>query len=139
MNAAASPQGAAINPVNFVWVILAFGALTAAIAVGNLWLVNFLHVIAGAMWTGIDLFMGFVIGPILRASIRSAPGGHNAAHAKDAVHYADAINNNWDQRLIPGEKPWLSRLGLSAIYLGVLWEPIWRTITTVTLRGLRPR
>jgi hypothetical protein len=68
VNAAASPQGAAINPVNLVWVILAFGALTAAIAVGNLWLLNFLHVIAGAMWTGIDLFMGFVIGPILRAS-----------------------------------------------------------------------
>ena len=27
---------------------------------------NFVHVICGVLWTGIDLFMGFVIGPILR-------------------------------------------------------------------------
>jgi hypothetical protein len=27
---------------------------------------NFLHVMSGVLWTGIDLFMGFVLGPILR-------------------------------------------------------------------------
>ena len=30
------------------------------------WFLNFVHVMSGVLWTGIDLFMGFVIGPILR-------------------------------------------------------------------------
>ena len=65
---AASPPGVAINPFNFVWVAAAFGVVAAAIAFGSLWALNFVHVIAGVLWTGIDLFMGFVVGPILRAS-----------------------------------------------------------------------
>jgi hypothetical protein len=59
--------GAPINVVNFLWAGLALGAMATAIVVGNLWLLNFLHVLAGGLWTGIDLFMGFVVGPILRA------------------------------------------------------------------------
>jgi hypothetical protein len=65
--AAAAPPGVAINPLNFVWVAAAFAVVAAAIAVGSLWALNFVHVIAGVMWTGIDLFMGFVVGPILKA------------------------------------------------------------------------
>jgi hypothetical protein len=53
---------------NLTWVALALLALVAAIVLDNLWLLNFIHVMAGVMWTGIDLFMGFVIGPILRRS-----------------------------------------------------------------------
>jgi hypothetical protein len=60
--------GAPINVVNFFWAGLALAVVAAAIIVGNLWLLNFLHVLAGALWTGIDLFMGFIVGPILRAS-----------------------------------------------------------------------
>ena len=45
---------------------LALVAMTAAIVWGSDWLLNFIHVLAGGLWTGIDLFMGFVIGPILR-------------------------------------------------------------------------
>jgi hypothetical protein len=51
---------------NLIWVALALAALAAAIVVDNLWLLNFIHVMAGVLWTGIDLFMGFVVGPILR-------------------------------------------------------------------------
>jgi hypothetical protein len=40
-------------------------ALVVAIAVNKLWPLMFLHVVAGAAWTIIDLFLGFVIGPIL--------------------------------------------------------------------------
>jgi hypothetical protein len=32
----------------------------------SLWLLNWVHVFFGLAWTGIDLFMGFVLGPILR-------------------------------------------------------------------------
>ena len=60
--------GVAINPSNFVWVAVAFAVVAAVIAFGSLWALNFLHVMTGALWTGIDLFMGFVVGPILRAA-----------------------------------------------------------------------
>jgi hypothetical protein len=44
----------------------AFAVMIAAILSPSLWFLNFVHVMTGALWTGIDLFMGFVIGPILR-------------------------------------------------------------------------
>jgi hypothetical protein len=46
--------------VGFVAVLL-----IVAIAVNDKWPLMFLHVVAGATWTIVDLFLGFVIGPIL--------------------------------------------------------------------------
>lgn len=40
-------------------------ALIVAIAVNNLWPLMFFHVAFGAAWTIIDLFLGFVLGPIM--------------------------------------------------------------------------
>ncbi len=45
----------------------ALALMTAVIASRHLWSLNFVHVFSGLLWTGIDLFMGFVLGPILRA------------------------------------------------------------------------
>ena len=45
---------------------LALAVMTAAIMSHDHWFLNFVHVICGVMWTGIDLFMGFIVGPILR-------------------------------------------------------------------------
>jgi hypothetical protein len=45
---------------------LALGLMVAAIASHERWFLNFVHVLSGVLWTGIDLFMGFVMGPILR-------------------------------------------------------------------------
>jgi len=39
--------------------------LIAAIAANKLWPLMFLHVVGGATWTVIDLFLGFVLGPII--------------------------------------------------------------------------
>jgi hypothetical protein len=39
--------------------------LVIAIAGNWLWALDFFHVAAGALWTGIDLFLGFVIGPVM--------------------------------------------------------------------------
>jgi hypothetical protein len=44
----------------------ALAVMIAAIEIGNFWLLNFVHVSTSLLWTGIDLFMGFVLGPILR-------------------------------------------------------------------------
>ncbi len=41
-------------------------ALIAVLASGNLLALDYLHVLTGATWTGIDLFLGFVLGPVLR-------------------------------------------------------------------------
>lgn len=46
-------------------VAVVIGLLIAGIAVNKLWPLTFLHVVGGATWTIIDLFLGFVIGPIL--------------------------------------------------------------------------
>jgi hypothetical protein len=46
-------------------VAVVFAVLVVAIAVNKLWPLEFLHVVFGAAWTIVDLFMGFVIGPIL--------------------------------------------------------------------------
>ena len=45
---------------------LALAVMTAAIMSHDHWFLNFVHVICGVMWTGIDLFMGFIVGPTLR-------------------------------------------------------------------------
>lgn len=51
---------------NLVWVAAALGIMVAAIASGDDWFLTYVHVVAGVLWTGIDLFTGFVVGPILR-------------------------------------------------------------------------
>ena len=48
------------------YVAAAFAVMIAAIVSDNLWFLNWVHVFTGLLWTGIDLFMGFVLGPILR-------------------------------------------------------------------------
>jgi len=51
----------------YLWYVsAAFAVMISAIIIGNLWFLNFIHVFSSLLWTGIDLFMGFVLGPILR-------------------------------------------------------------------------
>ncbi len=51
----------------YLWcAVAAIAVMIGAIVVGNLWFLNFIHVFSSLLWTGIDLFMGFVLGPILR-------------------------------------------------------------------------
>jgi len=57
---------AGIRLANLAWVVLALAAMAAVIERDDLWALDFTHVLAGLLWTGIDLFMGFVIGPVLR-------------------------------------------------------------------------
>ncbi len=46
-------------------VALVFAALVVVIAVDELWPLVFFHVAFGAAWTIIDLYLGFVLGPIM--------------------------------------------------------------------------
>jgi uncharacterized membrane protein len=49
------------------YVAIAVAVMIAAIMSHERWYLNFVHVICGVLWTGIDLFMGFIVGPVLRA------------------------------------------------------------------------
>lgn len=49
------------------WWVLAFPlVMTVALATRNLPLLNWVHVLAGVLWTGADIFMGFIVGPVMR-------------------------------------------------------------------------
>lgn len=68
----AAPAATAAIPSGFIrwrylpWALLALAVMIAAIRIANFWLLDFIHVFSSLLWTGIDLFMGFVLGPILR-------------------------------------------------------------------------
>ncbi|MHB1536004.1 MAG: hypothetical protein ACYC1D_15615 [Acidimicrobiales bacterium] len=46
-------------------VAVVLAGLVVSIATNQLWGIDFFHVVGGGMWTALDLFLGFVIGPIL--------------------------------------------------------------------------
>jgi hypothetical protein len=49
------------------WWTLAFPiVMIVALARHDIYLLNWIHVLSGALWTGADLFMGFILGPTLR-------------------------------------------------------------------------
>ena len=61
---------AAVNLIrwHYLWYAgVALAVMIAVIASHHFWALNFVHVFTGLLWTGIDLFMGFLLGPILRA------------------------------------------------------------------------
>jgi hypothetical protein len=48
-----------------IGVAIVLAAVIVAIAANKLWPLAFLHFVGGAAWTVIDLFLGFILGPIL--------------------------------------------------------------------------
>jgi len=67
MTTIAASETPSLIRLHYLWyVAAALAVMIAAIVAKNLWFLNWVHVFAGLMWTGIDLFMGFVLGPILR-------------------------------------------------------------------------
>ena len=49
-----------------LWVIIPIIALVVAILSANLLLLNYIHVFTAILWTGTDIFMAFLLGPVLR-------------------------------------------------------------------------
>jgi len=81
-NLEAGPAGAAqagprppvqVVPVRGLPVVAAVVVFVVVSIAGNwLWALTFCHVVGGALWTAIDLFVGLIIGPILgRLSIEA--------------------------------------------------------------------
>lgn len=72
---ATEPATAVVRWRYLAFALVAIAVMGYAVAGPSIWFLNFVHVMAGLLWTGIDLFMGFVIGPILR---RLDPGARRA-------------------------------------------------------------
>ncbi|MGE0565617.1 MAG: hypothetical protein AB7O50_13990 [Pseudolabrys sp.] len=69
LSTGAAPGEAPVPLIRPAYAVIAAAALiimTAAIVIGNRWFLTYVHVMAGLLWTGIDLFMGFIVGPALR-------------------------------------------------------------------------
>jgi uncharacterized membrane protein len=49
-----------------VWIAVPVVALVLAIVTTNFLLLNYVHVFTSMLWTGTDIFMAFLLGPILR-------------------------------------------------------------------------
>lgn len=52
-----------VRALPVVGVVLA--GLVVAVATNRLWALDFFHVVSGGLWTAIDLFVGFIVGPII--------------------------------------------------------------------------
>ena len=62
-----APQAAPTLVRQLTWWILVLPvAMVAALITHWFYLLNYTHVMAGAMWTGADLFLGFIFAPIMR-------------------------------------------------------------------------
>lgn len=55
-----------VSPYSLVTLLVPLVALAFVLVYGNLLALNYLHVLTGGTWTGIDLFMGIVMGRILK-------------------------------------------------------------------------
>lgn len=63
---AAAQPASPLRPRYVAMAAVALAVMVIAILSPSLWLLNWVHVMSGTLWTGIDLFLGFVIGPVLR-------------------------------------------------------------------------
>ncbi|MDO8514796.1 MAG: hypothetical protein Q7S50_04595 [bacterium] len=49
----------------FLAIVVPHAVLAVAFGIDSITLLNYVHIMCGMLWTGIDLFMGFIVGPIL--------------------------------------------------------------------------
>ena len=49
-----------------IWIVIPIAALIAAILTANFLFLNYVHIFSSILWTGTDIFMAFLLGPILK-------------------------------------------------------------------------
>ncbi len=62
----ASEASNLIGPASILTLVVPIAALIVALLSGSLLLLDYIHVLTGGTWTGIDLFMGLVMSRVLR-------------------------------------------------------------------------
>jgi len=58
-----------LGPSSYLTLFVPIAALIAALLSGSLLFLNYVHVLTGATWTGIDLFMGLVMSRIMHGLV----------------------------------------------------------------------
>lgn len=48
------------------WILILPVAMGVALASHSVYLIDYTHVFSGVLWTGADLFLGFILGPVMR-------------------------------------------------------------------------
>jgi len=60
------PAPVTIVPVKGLPIVaVVIAGMIVAIATNQIWALDFYHVVGGGLWTGIDLFVGLIVGPII--------------------------------------------------------------------------
>ena len=91
----------------------------AAIVIGNLWFLDFVHIFSSLLWTGIDLFMGFVLGSDFAArGLIHTPGDCAAPNTAHPFPDAGSFHHFRDYRLVPCGRSWLHGARLAGFWLG---------------------
>jgi len=98
--------------------VLALAMMVLAIQYGSDWLLNFLHVMTGALWTGIDLFMGFVVGPVLKRLPLEARRAMISGLVPRTLFLMPSQHHHLDHRLVPRQTNGFSRCRLPGVPLG---------------------
>lgn len=55
-----------VSPYSMLTLLVPIAGLVFALVYGNLLVLNYVHVITGGTWTGIDLFMGLVMSRVMK-------------------------------------------------------------------------
>jgi hypothetical protein len=127
-------QAIAVKPSYFVAAGLALSVMIYAILREGVFLLNFIHVMSGVLWTGIDLFLGFIIGPILRRQSWDTRRAFTAALIPRTMVLMPTL------AIITGTSGWFlaQRMG----YLDLGYPEFWWVaaalviITVLTIQGL---
>lgn len=61
-----SPQVPRISLRDNWWIVIPIAALVVALESDPVWVLLYVHVFTAILWTGTDIFMGFILGPIMR-------------------------------------------------------------------------
>src|SRR6516225_4056330 len=97
------------------WALLAIAVMVAAIVADNLWFLDYVYVFSSLLWTGIDLFMGFVLGPVLRRVDLTVRRDIMRRLAANSVSHANRVNHFRYVGLVPRDQARLHGSGVAGI------------------------
>lgn len=89
---AAAPAAPTLRRQMTWWVLALPVLMVVALATGNLYLLNGVHVLAGVLWTGADVFAGFVVAGALRRLDPSQQAAIIAALVPRAILYVPTVS-----------------------------------------------
>ena len=108
-----------LRPRYLIMALIAVIVIIVAIIRPSDWFLNWVHVMFGTLWTGIDLFMGFVVGPVLRTlPLETRRAVLNELIPRTLVLMPTLSIVTGTARLVSRQAARLSRDWLSGILLG---------------------